>query len=279
MLQSMKFKELTGVLKTAAKGWKNDHASQRSAALAYYSIFSLAPILLIVISVAGFFFGEDAAQGAVRAELSSTIGAEATTMLDSMAEAVKKSGKSKLMTAVGLAILAFSASGVFFHLKRALNAIWGVEEKPQKKVLSFIKARALSFLLVLFMGFLLIVSLLLSTAVSAASGWLSLPDWGLHGLDLAISLGIMTVLFSMLLKILPDVNIAWCDVWIGAFVTAILFSIGKLALALYLGREETFSIFGAAGAFILVLLWVFYTFNILFFGSEITQAYTKSKER
>jgi len=277
------FKETFRIFKAAAKGWQQDNAMRLSAALAYYSVFSLAPILLISIAIAGIIFGEDAARGAIEAELRGSIGQDSAAAVEEMIDNARKSGSNRFMAVLGTLILIFSATGVFAQLKEAMNIVWGIEPHPKRAWVAMIKARFLSLSIVLAVGFMLLTSLVLSAVLSATTAWLgtvfSVPGEFIHFLGFSFSLGIITLLFAMIFKILPDAELGWKDVWVGAFLTAVLFSIGKFLLALYLGREETASTYGAAGAFILLLLWVYYTANILLFGAEFTQAYVRSRGR
>lgn len=271
------------LLKETFEEWKNDDASRISAALAYYSVFSLAPLLLIAISLAGVFLGEEAARGAVEQQLQGTLGEQPAETVNSMVESTKKEGSNILMTFVGVGVILFSASGLFAQLKKALNDIWNVETKPDAGIMDLVKARFLSLSMVLVIAFLLLLSLVLSTALGFFSDTINhvLPVhpviW--HLAAGVISFAMVTVLFAMLFKVLPDAHIEWRDVWIGAAITAGLFTVGKFLLGLYLGREAASSAHGAAGAVILILSWVFYTANILLFGAEFTQVFARFRGR
>ncbi|MBK1881240.1 YihY/virulence factor BrkB family protein [Luteolibacter pohnpeiensis] len=271
------------LLKSAASEWMSDKSMRLSAALAYYSVFSLAPLLIVAISIAGAIFGEDAARGAVRDQLTGAIGDDAATAVQEMISGAHKSGNNAIMAVVGVLVLLVSASGVFAQLKDAMNTVWQIEVKPGRGILAIAKDRILSLTMVLVIGFLLLISLLLSAAVAATTDYLAaiLPIPGFLWLlvSFLISISVITLLFAMIFKILPDATVKWEDVWIGAFLTACLFSIGKLLLALYLGRQEAASTYGAAGALILILSWVYYSSNILLFGAEFTQVYARSKGR
>ena len=269
------------IAKESYQVWSDAKASQLSAALAYYSSFSLAPILLISIAVAGFFFGTDAVRGQLERQLQGVLGPEAAGVLQSMIAASERSDSSGIATAIGLGLLAFAATGLFAQLKDALNTIWGVAEKPKSAVLDFVKDRASAFGMVLGIGFLLLVSLVASTALSAMSDWLGrvLPVPGVVmqiGSSL-LTFAIVTVLFAAIYKVLPDAEIEWRDLWLGAAITAALFAAGKFALAWYLGREATTSGHGAAGAFIVLLLWVYYSSLILLFGASITRVVARMR--
>lgn len=274
---------MLGLLKETVSEFVADKAMRLSAALAYYSVFSLAPLLIIAISIAGAIFGDDAARGAIEYQLTDAIGRESAVAVQDMLTAIHLEGKGTMMTIVGIAVLLFAASGVFAQLKDAMNTIWGITVKPGRGVKSAVRKRLLAFSLVLAIGFLLLISLVLSAAVAAATKWLgdSLPMPGLlfGSLSFVISLGVVTLLFAMIFKILPDADVRWKDVWIGAFLTSVLFSVGKLLLALYFGREGAASAYGAAGALILLLSWVYYSANILMLGAEFTQVYARHKGR
>ena len=251
-----------------------------SAALAYYSVFSLAPLLIVAISIAGAIFGGEAARGAIKEQLEGSIGPEAARAVQEMIEGASQSGDSKWMAMLGCGILLVSAAGVFSELKGALNVIWETEAPKGNGILNFLKDRGLSLAMVLVIGFLLLISLIISAALAAATTWLErvlvIPPviWSL--LNFFLSLGVITVLFAMIFKLLPDTPVRWRDVWTGALLTSALFSIGKTGLALYLGRPGAATTYGAAGALVLILLWVYYSANILLFGAEFTKVCAKS---
>lgn len=271
------------LLKETVKEFVADKAMMLSAALAYYSVFSLAPLLIIAISIAGAIFGDDAARGVIEGQLSGSVGRESAIAVQGMLESAGRDGDSKLMALVGVTILLVTASGVFAQLKDAMNTVWGIEEKPGGGIKGFLKTRMLALSMVLVIGFLLLVSLVLSTAIAAATKWvggaLPLPAFIFQFLSFTFSIGIVTLLFAMIFKILPDAEVQWRDVWSGAFLTAVLFTIGKFLLALYLGREGAASAYGAAGALILLLSWVYYSANILLLGAEFTQVYANYRGR
>lgn len=256
-----------------------DGALRLSAALAYYSIFSIAPLLIIAIYIAGVFFGPDAVRGQLEDQLTDYIGAPAAKGVQALVQSAYKPAQGWVAAAFGLAALMLGASGVFGQLKDALNTIWEVQTKAKSVVMDFIVNRLLTFAMVLVIGFLLLTSLLLSAAVASLSNYLErvlgVPAIAWELANFAISFGIVTTLFAFIFKVLPDVTIAWRHVWLGACVTAVLFEVGKFGLAFYLGRESTVSSYGAAGSLVLLLLWVYYTSCILLFGAEFTQVYTK----
>jgi membrane protein len=265
------------ILKAAASGWMENNALRLSAALAYYSVFSIAPLLVLSIGIAGWFFGADAVRGHLDDQLKGLVGGQAATAIQSMVQSTSQPSKSITATIVGVVTLLIGASGVFGQLKDALNTMWGVKASSGLGWRAFVRERLLSFGMVLVIGFLLLTSFLLTTALTAFNHWMEslieLPTWVWGGAALLLSMVVITVLFATIFKVLPDVTISWRHVWVGAFATALLFEVGKFGLAYYLGRESTASGFGAAGSVVLLLLWVYYASCILLFGAEFTQAY------
>jgi membrane protein len=271
-------KEILPILKEAGSDWIEDQAPTLGAALAYYTVFSLAPLLIIAIAIAGFVFGQEAAQSQIFDQMRGLLGeASAKAMQDVVQHANAKPATGVVATLIGIATLLFGASGVFGQLQTSLNEIWGVEPKPGRGLLGLIQDRILSFGFILVVGFLLLVSLLLTAAIALLTQWFGgmIPGMEIlaHILNFVLSLALTTLLFAMIFKFLPDAEIAWRDVWIGAFITAVLFTVGKFALGLYLGKSGVGSSYGAAGSLIVLLLWVYYSSQILFFGAEFTQAY------
>lgn len=271
------------LLKRSFDDWMDDNAPRLSAALAYYSIFSIAPLLVITIGLAGLFFGHEAASGQLYGELKGYVGAQAAEALQSMVRSAAKPAQGVWATVMGFLTLMLGASGVFGQLKDALNIIWKVRQKQGADIMDFLQGKLLNFGMVLVIGFLLLVSLLLSTALAALNKFFehafTLPTVVWSALAFAISLGMATTLFAMIFKVLPDARIRWRDVWVGALITGLLFEVGKTALGWYLGRESTASAYGAAGSVVLLLLWVYYTSCILFFGAEFTRVHSSSVGR
>lgn len=270
-------KSLWRVLKQAASDWVEDKAPRLGAALAYYAVFSIAPLVVIVLALAGLVFGSDAASGAMGAQLRDLLGESGAEAIEDMVAAARKPSRGILATIIGVVALLFGASGVFGQLQDALNTVWEVKPKPGRGIWGFIKDRFISFAMVFGTGFLLLVSLVLSAALAAMSKWMDNflpgPDWIVYALGIIVSFLIVLVLFAMIFKFVPDAQIAWRDVWWGATVTALLFTAGKFALGLYLGRTDAASAYGTAGSLMIVLLWTYYSAQILFFGAEFTQAY------
>lgn len=267
------------VVKEAARDWSDDHAPQLGAALAYYTVFSLAPTLVIAIAIAGLVFGADAVQSQLDEQLESFVGKEGAEAVQSMIAAANRPKSGMLASLFGIAALLFGASGVFTQMKDALNTIFEVELKPGIGFWVKVKDRFLSFAMVLAIGFCLLVTLLVSAAVATLTAFLGNmipgPNILAHLTDIVVSVGVVTLLFAMIFKYLPDIKISWRDVWLGAIVTALLFTIGKYAIGLYIGYAAVGSAYGAAGSLIVVLIWAYYSSQILFFGAELTQAYSR----
>ncbi|MBW4579513.1 MAG: YihY/virulence factor BrkB family protein [Tildeniella nuda ZEHNDER 1965/U140] len=276
----MKPKDVFKLLKDTVTEWQEDKVPLWAAALAYYTVFSLAPLLLIAIAIAGVVFGEDAARGEIVGQIQGLVGKEGATAIQSMIQNANRPGSGgTIATVVGVVTLMFGASGVFGQLQDALNTIWGVKPKPGQGIKSFLQARFLSFAMVLVIGFLLLVSLVLSAALAAIGTFFNqlLPDVAIVGqlVNFLVSFGFITLLFAAIYKFLPDVNVAWKDLWIGAAATALLFNVGKLLIGVYLGSSGATSTYGAAGSLVVILLWVFYSAQIILFGAEFTQVFAK----
>jgi membrane protein len=268
------------LFKQTISEFSSDKVPRLGAALAYYTIFSLAPLLLIVIAIAGLAFGHDAAQNKIFEQLKGVMGP--TTAVD-VQEMVKNAAKPKsgtVATIIGIATLILGASGVFGQLKDALNTIWDVAPRKGGGILVLIKDRFLSFAMVFGVGFLLLVSLVIDTAITAMGTYATdhLPGgealW--HIVELVFSFCVITVLMAMIFRFLPDLRIEWRDVWLGATLTSLLFILGKYALGIYFAKSAVGSSFGAAGSLVIVLLWVYYSAQILLFGAEFTQVYARS---
>jgi membrane protein len=274
----MKGKETISLLKQTASEWVQDRAPMLGAALAYYTVFSLAPLLIISISIAGFVLGDEAARGKIFEQLHSLIGEQGGRATQELVQSASSKPATGIIASItGLIALLVGASGVFGQLQTSLNLIWGVEPKPGRGILGIIKDRFLSFGFILVVGFLLLVSLLLSAAVTFVTQWISSFTPGMeaagHVLNALLSFAVITVLFSLMFKLLPDAVIAWKDVWLGAAITAALFTLGKFILGFYLGSSSASSAFGAAGSLVILLLWVYYSAQIFFFGAEFTQVW------
>jgi membrane protein len=270
------------LLKITFSQWRQDQASVMAAALAYYTVFSLAPLLIIVIAIAGAVFGEQAAKGELVMQMQGLIGKDGAQLIQTAIENASQLDPSQgpIPTLINIILLLSGASVIFGQLQQSLNRIWKVEPKPGNGIIDFVRQRLLSFSMVLVIAFLLLVSLVISTILVISGNYLRdlVPGFTYlwHLLNFFVSLGIVTLLFAMMFKILPDAKIAWKDVWMGAALTALLFDIGKFLLGLYLGKTSLASAYGAAGSLVIILTWVFYSAQILFLGAEFTQVYVRS---
>lgn len=257
--------------------WIDDYAQSMGAALAYYTMFSIAPLLLIVISIAGMIFGPDAARGEIFAQMQGLMGQQSALALQALLESVNKPGQGIFATVVGVALLLIGATTVFGELQNSLDRIWRAPRDRKEGLWSLVRTRILSFGMILGIGFLLIVSLLASAALAALGRWWgpAFQNWELaaQAINLLLGFGMTTIVFAMIYKIMPSVKIDWRDVWIGAAVTALLFSAGKLLIGLYIGKSGVTSGFGAAGSLVVVLIWVYYSAQIFLLGAEFTWIY------
>lgn len=276
MKKQLSLKTLLHLFKTAAVDWMNDHAPRLGAALAFYTIFSLAPLITITISIAALWFSDNASQEIFK-EIGAVIGQENANSLEEMLVQKGKDEQGWFAAIASGVMLLFGATGVFVQLQDSLNQIWEVKQKPGQGVMGFVRHRMISFAMVLGIAFLLLVSLLLTAGLAAVGRYFShvVGDSGpvLHILNLVLSFAVISLLFALMFKYVPDAKVAWKDVWVGAVFTALLFTIGKFALGLYLGKSSVASTYSVAGALIVTLLWVYYTAQIVFFGAELTQAY------
>ena len=269
------------LLKDTIREWREDGANRLAAALAYYTTFSLAPLLVLIIAIAGLAGGREAAQTQTMAQVEDLLGTDGRDFVQGMIESASKPATGLTATLLGAVTLLFGALGVFGELQNSLNTIWEVKPKPARGILDgikrFILKRLLSFTMVLGVGFLLLASLVVSAALSAFSEYIgtrwAFADFWLELINFILSFIVITLLFGMIFKFLPEIKIAWKDVWLGAAVTSILFSLGKFLIGLYLGRSEVGNTFGAAGSMAILLIWVYYSAQILFFGAEFTQVY------
>jgi membrane protein len=248
----------------AVKAWNDDYAPSMGAALAYYTLFSIAPLLLIVIAVAGFVFGDDAARGELFGQLADLMGAQGAQAVEDLVRNAHRPGAGAVAMLTGTVTLVIGASAVFGELQNALDRIWRAPARKQDRGwLSLVRSRALSFGMILAVAFVLMVSLAASALLAALGKW-----WGL---DFAASFALTTLMFALIYKIIPRVRIRWRDVWLGAAVTAALFVLGKFLIGLYLGRSGVASVFGAAGSLIAMMVWVYYSAQIFLLGAEFTK--------
>ena len=277
----MNLKVMWKLLSATYTKWAKDHAQSLGAALAFYAVFSLAPLLLIVIAIAGSVFGQEAAQGQIIGQIQGLVGEESANAIQSMIEEARKPAAGIIATILAMVMLLLGATGVFAQLQEALNTIWSVEEKPGEGLWKLLKDRFVSLMAVLGTGFLLLVSLVVSaglSAVGAALGnFLPVPGFLLQIINFFVSFAIVTFLFAMIYKLLPDISIQWGDVWIGAIIASLLFTIGKFLIGLYLGKSDVGIAYGAAGSLVVILIWVYYASQIFLFGAEFTAVYAHSR--
>ncbi len=269
------------LIKRVAQSWLDDYAMSMGAALAYYTMFSLAPLLLIVVSVAGLFFGEDAARGQIVTELRSVMGDAGASGIQDLLASVRQPGQGLAATAIGIVLLLVGATTVFGELQDSLDRIWHVPERNHiNGWLLLLRTRVLSFGMILAIGFLLIVSLVASTALEAMGERWNLMLGGWYPLAVAsnavIAFVSIAAMFALIYKVMPQVRVLWRDVWIGALFTALLFTLGKALISLYIGRSGITTVFGAAGSLVVVLLWVYYSAQIFLIGAEFTWVYANT---
>lgn len=274
----MKSAQIWPLVKESVLSWSRDSASSMGAALAYYTVFSIAPLLLIVVSIAGLVFGEEAARGEILAQLRGLLGEEGAAAVQGLLESTSERVRPGWAAVGSVAVLLIGATTVFAELQRALDLVWRAPEPPaQQGLWRFLRARLLSFGLILAFGFLLLVSLIASAALAALGQWWGpmLGGWEIVAqvLNFAISFAIITVMFAMIYKFMPRVSVQWPDVWVGAVVTAALFTIGKTLIGLYLGKSAVASGFGAAASLVVLLVWVYYSAQIFLLGAEFTSVY------
>lgn len=273
---SERFRNIGALMKETVSQWSEDEASRLAASLALYTLLSIAPLLVIAIAVAGLVLGDEAARGQIGGQIASVVGPQAGASIESLVANAKTPSSGIISSVVGIVVGLFGASGVFGELQSALNKIWEVKPRPGRGLRGLIRDRFFSFSMVMGVAFLLLVSLVVSAALATISGFfegaIELPVlW--EALNVLVNLAVTSLLFALIFKLVPDVKIAWRDVWVGGVVTALLFSIGRVALGWYVGRSATVSPFGAAGSLVALIVWVYYSAQILFFGAEFAQVY------
>jgi membrane protein len=272
-----RLKVVGSMIKQTFSEWSNDKCSRLGAALSYYTIFSLAPLLLLVVSIAGLAFGRAAAEGRILDEMVGIVGADAAKVIQEALAKTSKPSDGVVGVVISVVVLLVGATGVMVELQDALNTVWKVVPKPNRGIRGFIRNRLLSIAMILSLGFLLLVSLVVSAVLSALTGWLRgvIGDWVVLGwvVDIAISGGSVTLIIALIYKILPEARIAWHDVWVGAFATAVLFLLGKYLIGLYIGRASVGSVFGAAGSLAVLLVWIYYSAQLVLLGAEFTRVY------
>ncbi|MBD2355243.1 YihY/virulence factor BrkB family protein [Tolypothrix sp. FACHB-123] len=275
----MRWQAIWKLFQETFKEWSEDKASRLAAALAYYTIFSIAPLLIIVIAIVGAVFGEEAARGEIVRQIQGLVGKTGAEFIETAIQNANQPQTGTIASIISILVLLLGATGLFNELQDALNTIWEVKPKPGAGVNNMVRQRALSFALVLGIGFLLLVSLVISAALSALVTFFSnlIPgvDFIWQFVNFLLGFAITTVLFGLIFKVLPDVKITWGDVIIGASLTSVLFSIGRFLLGQYLGNGSFGSTYGAAGSLVVILAWIYYAAQILFFGAEFTQVYAR----
>jgi len=275
----MPIKRFYELARKSVQAWLDDYASSIGAAIAFYTVFSLAPLMLIVIGIAGFFWGEEAVRGELMRQVGAMVGDSGAMAIEGVVRSsAEEPEQGMIATAASIVFLAIGATRVFAELQSALDRIWKVPAKEETTgVWKLLRSRLLSFGLVLSLAFLLLVSLVISAMLSALGGWLGglMAGWELvlQALNILVSFGILMVLFAMIFKFMPQAEVAWKDVWTGAFVTALLFEIGKLLIGLYVGKSAVASSYAAAGSLVVVLLWVYYAAQVFLLGAEFTWVY------
>lgn len=276
--RNFKIKDLPSLLVATYNAWIADDPFRLSAIVAYYAVLSLPALLVIIINLIGSIWGIEIVQGQLTDEFSLALGQDAAQYIEQIITETRNSEKNTISTIIGVGTLLFGATGVFYQLKVSLNEIWKIKANPKAKIWKVVTDRALSFAFILVIGFLLLISFIITAGISALNNFIreALPDilvYAAYLLDTILSVGIISILFALMFKYLPDAKIKWKTVWIGSILTAILFVIGKLVLGIYFGQADPGSTYGAAGTIVLVLLWVSYSSLILFFGAEFTYVY------
>jgi membrane protein len=274
------FKNLGKLLKRTFTAWNNDDPFRMSAVVSYYALFSLPALLVLIINLVGAIYGEAAIEGRISREIGSLLGDEVAEQVETMIAQASQLKNSLVANIISIATLIFGSTGAFFQLQKSLNIVWSVKEDPEKGFMKMLFARLTSFGLVLVIAFLLLISLIITTALSAISNWISgrIPDELMivfYIANLLVSFGIIVFLFAMIFKILPDVKVPWHAVWMASILTGLLFVIAKFLLGFYFGQAEPDSAYGAAGSVVLIMLWISYSCMILFFGAEFTRVYAE----
>jgi membrane protein len=277
---SFKIKDLPSLIVETYKDWEAANPFRLSAVVAYYAVLSLPGLLIIIINIIGAVWGQEIIQGQLTKEISSALGKDAAASIEIIISETLNKDKNLIATIIGIATLLFGATGVFYQLKLSLNEIWHVKPNPNAGFWKVLTDRARSFAFILVVGFLLLVSFFITAGISALNEYIRnmLPEvllYVAYVLDFALSIAIITVLFALMFRYLPDVNIKWKTVWRGALITAVLFVVGKSLLGLYFGAVDPGSTYGAAGTIVLILLWVSYSCLILFFGAQFTYIYAR----
>ncbi len=278
MPDKISFKGMWEVLKSSFTGFDDDKVTKLSGSLAYYTVFSMGPLLIVIISLCGLFLGREAVEGKIYGQLAGFVGSDTAAQLQQIIKNASLAGKSKIAAIIGGAILLIGSTTVFAEIQDSINSIWGLKPKPKRGWVKLLQNRFLSFSVIIGLGFLLLVSLGISSIIDIFSGFLSnrFPETTLvvfYIINLLITLSVTTVIFAAIFKVLPDASIKWKDVFAGAVATAILFMLGKFGISFYISKSSVGSTYGAAGSLVVLLLWVYYSALILYFGAEFTKAY------
>jgi membrane protein len=275
----MQLGEVGSLLKTTVVEWIDDNAARVAAALAFYTLLSMAPLVLLSVALLGTLMGESDARSRILSEVGSVVGPQAAGALSAVVSSAARSQSGFISSVIGIAVLLVGASGVFGELQYALDTIWGVKPKPGRGMMGILKDRLFSFSMVIGVAFVLLVSLVVSTILSSMGRVVAdaLPGGAIvwQCVNLTVSLGVITLLFAIIFKVVPDIEIRWRDVLVGAFVTATLFSVGKYVLGLYLGTSSVASSYGAAGSVVALVVWVYYSSQLVFLGAEFTQVFAR----
>jgi membrane protein len=273
----MKLQEIPNLFKEAGIEWFNDNVPRLGAALAYYMIFALAPLLVIAVGIAGVLFGRQAVSGHVAEQLQTVVDAQSAKLIETMVANASKPRSGIFATVVGVIVLIFGAMGLFGELQADMDAIWKVQPKPGRGIMGFLKDRLLSMAMVLASALLLLASLVLTAVVAAVGKRVGSGNavLGSYAMTLGISWVVITLLFAMVYRFLPDARVTWKDVWFGAIVTSVLFSIGKFLIGLYLAHASVGSVYGAAGSLAVLLVWLYYSAQIFFYGAELTKVFAR----
>lgn len=277
----MHAKQIWKVFKQSFPEFNNQNVLKKSAALAYYTVFALAPMLIVMLTIAETFYGRKAIEGSMYGQIAGFVGHSAAVQIQELIKNAAISGNTFMASVISIVTLILTATGVFTEIQDSINSIWHLKAKPTKGILKIILNRLISFSLIVGLGFILMVSLVINALIEAFGEVLKriFPDitvYIIYGINLLLTLGIITVLFAIIFKVLPDAIIRWKDVWMGAFITGLLFIVGKFAIALYLGKSNVTSSYGAAGSIIVILLWVYYSSIILYFGAIFTRIYAQA---
>jgi membrane protein len=278
MRKKVSFKGMFEVLKNAFTGFSDDKVTKLSGSLAYYTVFSMAPLLIVIISLCGVFLGREAVEGKIYGQLTSFVGSDTAAQLQEIIKNASLAGKSKIAAIIGGITLLVGSTTVFAEIQDSINQIWGLKPKPKRGWLKMLQNRFLSFSVIVSLGFLLLVSLGVTTIIDGFSERLRnfFPDVTVivfYIVNIVITLAVTSTIFGVIFKVLPDANIKWKDVAAGAIATAILFMLGKFGISFYISKSDVGSTYGTAGSLVVLLLWIYYSSIILYFGAEFTKAY------